>query len=289
MIDKLNSNNKTAPENLTIDVLWEEDQGQLIVVYDGSEEDYRKLEDIKSLKKFGGKSKFELCKWWKVAVQEQGWSPDSPAFHHHTSFIFGSEALKPDVVSTVDQIMEELRGVLSKHDPNGKAYLIWVQVGGKTLKPGAKDTAFYWRDASYVSYFKLQWYDRHATNPMLDFVGNVKEKLVQYTIQQQAAYVNFTDPTIPNWQEAYYGGNYSRLQEIKQEWDPSNFFHFEQSIELPGAKVLHTSTGKDLEDAIKRTKDHCDAHSLPNPEELWKLSDPSGHEVLEVIGNQYAP
>ncbi|CCO30148.1 FAD-linked oxidoreductase DDB_G0289697 [Rhizoctonia solani AG-1 IB] len=157
MIDKLNSNNKTAPENLTIDVLWEEDQGQLIVVYDGSEEDYRKLEDIESLKKFGGKSKFELCKWWKVAVQEQGWSPDSPAFHHHTSFIFGSEALKPDVVSTVDQIMEELRGVLSKHDPNGKAYLIWVQVGGKTLKPGAKDTAFYWRDASYVSYFKLQW------------------------------------------------------------------------------------------------------------------------------------
>jgi hypothetical protein len=132
--------------------------------------------------------------------------------------------------------MEELRGVLSKHDPNGKAYLTWVQVGGESSKPKAEDTAFYWRDTAYVSYFKLQWYDRQATNAMIDYVRKVREKLVQYTIQHKASYVNFTDSTIPNWQEAYYGGNYSRLQEIKQEWDPSNFFHFEQSIELPGAQ-----------------------------------------------------
>ncbi|CAE6358474.1 unnamed protein product [Rhizoctonia solani] len=286
MIDKLNSKDQPWPNELAMDVLWQEDQGQLIVVYDGTEEKYRK--DIRSLKNFGGESRFKLCKWWEVAVQEQGWSPESPAFHHHTSFIFGNHALTSDVVSTVNKIMEELRVVLSKNDPNGKAYLIWVHVGGKTSEVGAKDTAFFWRGSSYVSYFKLQWYDRHATNAMIDYVGEVKEKLLQYTIQGKAAYVNFTDPTIPNWQEAYYGDNYSRLQQIKEDWDSDDFFHFEQSIKLPGAKDAdsHTGTGKDLENAIKRTKDHWDAHSLPNPGELWNLNDPLGHDVLKVIGKQ---
>ncbi|CEL59134.1 hypothetical protein RSOLAG1IB_09111 [Rhizoctonia solani AG-1 IB] len=235
-INQLNADNKPVLEKLIINVLWQEEKGHIIATYDGSEEEYQGLENITSLAKFGGQSKLKLCKWWQIAVYEQGWGPESPAFQHHTSFIFDNKIFEPEVISAVDQIMEELHGVLSKHDPNGKAYLTWVQVGGKSSKPKAGDTAFYWRDTAYVSYFKLQWYDRQATNAMIDYVRKVREKLVQYTIQHKASYVNFTDSTIPNWQEAYYGENYSRLQEIKQEWDPNNFFHFEQSIELPGAQ-----------------------------------------------------
>ncbi|CAE6399150.1 unnamed protein product [Rhizoctonia solani] len=280
MIDKLNSHDQPWPNELTMNVLWRGDRGQLTVVYDGTEENLHR--HIEPLTGFGGESNFKLCKWSNIAIQEQGWGPGSPAFHHHTPFIYGHRALSSDFISKVDTIMEELRGVLSRYDPNGKAYLTWVHVGGKAAEVGAKDTAFYWRDASYVSYLKLQWYNRHATNAMIDYVRKVKQKLLPYTLQGKAAYVNFTDPTIPNWQDAYYGDNYPRLQQVKKDWDPDNFFRFEQSIELPGQK----DTGRSLDKAIEQIKDDWYAHSLPCTEELWSMEDPSEDEVLEVIRKQ---
>ncbi|TIB79401.1 hypothetical protein E3Q23_00001 [Wallemia mellicola] len=47
----------------------------------------------------------------------------------------------------------------------------------------------------------------------------------------KAAYPNYVDPRLINWQELYYGPNYLRLQEIKGVVDPNNTYRFPQSTE----------------------------------------------------------
>ncbi|EUC54078.1 FAD-binding domain protein [Rhizoctonia solani AG-3 Rhs1AP] len=287
MIEVLNST--TWPNELTMDLLWQQTKdspstGGLVVVYDGTMEDYRKA--IRPLARFiHGESPVRKCNWWDVSVIEQGWYAESPAFHHHTSFVFARGSLTLKVINEVDNLMQETRKRLDRCDPHGKAYIIWVQVGGKVNRVRAEDTAYYWRDAEYVSYFKLQWYKREAMGEMIKLVEEVKEKLLPYTIQGKAAYVNFVDRTISNWQDAYYGKNYSRLQRVKKEWDPDNFFKFEQSIDLPGTTGPRAGTGEDLRKALRQTEVVWGQYALRHPEKIWNLPGPLPKEedVLRII------
>jgi FAD/FMN-containing dehydrogenase len=46
----------------------------------------------------------------------------------------------------------------------------------------------------------------------------------------QGSYQNYIDPTLSDWQQAYYGSNLARLKTVKQSYDPDGIFHFAQSI-----------------------------------------------------------
>jgi FAD/FMN-containing dehydrogenase len=44
------------------------------------------------------------------------------------------------------------------------------------------------------------------------------------------AYQNYIDPTLANWQQAYYGANYTRLTQVKAAYDPHRLFSFPQAV-----------------------------------------------------------
>jgi hypothetical protein len=47
-----------------------------------------------------------------------------------------------------------------------------------------------------------------------------------------AAYVNYCDLDLTDWQTAYWGGNLARLKQIKTAVDPDNVFRHAQSVPL---------------------------------------------------------
>jgi FAD/FMN-containing dehydrogenase len=45
-------------------------------------------------------------------------------------------------------------------------------------------------------------------------------------------YRNYPDINFPDWETAYYGKNYGRLQEVKRKYDPQDIFHYPQSVRV---------------------------------------------------------
>jgi hypothetical protein len=48
----------------------------------------------------------------------------------------------------------------------------------------------------------------------------------------KAHYRNYPDVELPNWETAYYGNNYTRLQALKRQFDPDNLIRHPQSVRL---------------------------------------------------------
>jgi hypothetical protein len=103
--------------------------------------------------------------------------------------------------------------------------------GGHIGQVGADATAFPHRDASYLA----QEFVTFQGSPSSQVVSTNRSWLSSLGSALKPsvsgfAYVNYIDPTLKGWQQAYYGSNLDRLIQVKQTYDPDDAFTFAQSI-----------------------------------------------------------
>ncbi|HEX4203896.1 MAG TPA: FAD-binding oxidoreductase [Ktedonobacteraceae bacterium] len=103
--------------------------------------------------------------------------------------------------------------------------------GGAINRVAANATAFVHRNDLFSAQYNASWNVSDARS-----IVDANHAWLNATWQAMrpyasgAAYQNYIDPDLKNWQQAYYGSNFSRLQQVKATYDPHNFFHFAQSI-----------------------------------------------------------
>lgn len=105
--------------------------------------------------------------------------------------------------------------------------LFWVQHRGTTLNPQDLPAQQLWVNALY------------------DAISPFAEKVANNIVP---AYVNAPQANLQvdnKFLTAYYGTNVQRLIEIKNRYDPTNFFHFDQSIPTSVHGVLSNSNVQD--------------------------------------------
>ncbi|HEX4224659.1 MAG TPA: FAD-binding protein [Pseudonocardiaceae bacterium] len=104
--------------------------------------------------------------------------------------------------------------------------LVFDALGGAIGRVGADATAFPYRSAvaSVQIYQKLNISQQAATR----VVGEVRDTLAGPL--GTTGYVNYIDPAMPNWGQAYYGNNLARLRQVAGQYDPHGVFSFPQAI-----------------------------------------------------------
>jgi hypothetical protein len=98
------------------------------------------------------------------------------------------------------------------------------------VEPG--ETAYPHRDATFVIDVGTHWKPTTPQEIVDDLLIQTRamHRTLRRDLETSAAYVNFPDPDLRNWQWAYYGGNYDRLVDVKRRYDPSGLFHYDQAV-----------------------------------------------------------
>ncbi|KAK4096783.1 FAD-binding domain-containing protein [Parathielavia hyrcaniae] len=99
----------------------------------------------------------------------------------------------------------------------------WIHAGGRATDIMApSDSAYYWRQAMELD--------------MRTFLAKVKRALRPFSLNGEAAFINFPDRDFPrkSQKRAYFGGNCKELRRVKQMWDKDNFLKWVQCVKRPG-------------------------------------------------------
>jgi FAD/FMN-containing dehydrogenase len=140
-------------------------------------------------------------------------------FLYLTSGILPPGALTTEVIA---QLVDALENA-----PSDRNLVLFHAGGGQISQVTPTSTAFVHRDLELVIQIKGIWEDAADEEENIAWVKSTRA-LVEPLLS--GSYINYIDPLLADWQDAYYGENYARLLDIKHALDPDNFFRFNQSV-----------------------------------------------------------
>ncbi len=106
--------------------------------------------------------------------------------------------------------------------------LIVEYYGGAASRVGNTETAFAHRKAQYSIGILTQWTEAEDAQPHIDWTRGVSDALRPFA--SDAYLLNFLDAEGDDVIRAAFGENYPRLVEVKNKYDPSNFFRVNHNI-----------------------------------------------------------
>ena len=92
----------------------------------------------------------------------------------------------------------------------------------------SNESAYAHRKANYLAEAQCYWEKPKHMQRCMDAMRDLQNTLRENDVTQH--YVNYPDLNINNYEQAYYGESYARLQELKRTLDPDNRFNYKQSI-----------------------------------------------------------
>ncbi|MGI8697145.1 MAG: FAD-binding oxidoreductase [Mycobacteriales bacterium] len=140
---------------------------------------------------------------------------------------FVNSVLSGRGVSTIVGIVQQ------RHDTRGvpDVTVEFDASGGAINRVSRGATAFVHRRSVCSVQYIANWYDdtsAAAVRSATAWPHATRVRMQPYVSGE--AYQNYSDPAIVNWQSAYFGGNYRRLQKVKSAYDPHNVFAHPQGV-----------------------------------------------------------
>ncbi|ANZ43212.1 hypothetical protein BBK82_33130 [Lentzea guizhouensis] len=138
----------------------------------------------------------------------------------HESFVASSRIVR-------SPLTDPARAVALMNGQSAESYLIFDGLGGAVSDVAANATAFPHRGALACAQIYFKTPPAGATETAVA-MGEVRDRLGE--LVGDSSYVNYIDPQLPRWAEAYYGDNLARLRDVARKYDPDRVFAFAQSI-----------------------------------------------------------
>jgi Berberine and berberine like len=104
--------------------------------------------------------------------------------------------------------------------------------GGAAGRVGSDETAFAQRQAEFDVGIMAQWTDPGNADRHVGWARDLYDALQPYA--SGGYLLNFLDQEKPDLIRAAFGDNYARLVEVKNRYDPRNFFSLNQNITPTG-------------------------------------------------------
>ncbi len=152
-------------------------------------------------------------------------SEDGKPEYSHERSRFAHGALSGEAIQTILANLREWPGTTVA--ATWKFFLM----GGAIDRIAPADTAFVHRGYSMISSTELEWTPADAPEVLAknqQWLSRFHDRMERYT--SAYCYQNFIDPSQRDFLHAYYGENLPRLRDVKRAYDPTNLFHYPQSI-----------------------------------------------------------